>query len=66
MPANLLLHCGASAVDRDALISVPTPESTATWQPIPHVGLLETVEDVLKEQSGQLRPQRVSFVIVYN
>ena len=47
MSANLLLHCGASAVDRDTLACLPTPASTPTWQPIPHVGLLETVEGVL-------------------
>ena len=48
MPANLLLHCGASAVDRGVLANVPTPDPTDTWQPIPHIQLLETVEGALR------------------
>jgi len=47
MSANLLLHCGSSAVDRDVLNCVPTPDATDTWQPIPHIELLDTVEGVL-------------------
>jgi hypothetical protein len=48
---NLMLHCGASAVDRGVLETVPTPMATDTWQPIPHFGLLCQVETAL-ERSG--------------
>src|SRR5262249_49374431 len=46
--ANLVLHCGAHAVDRVIIGSTPTPEPTATWTPLPHMALIEQVERVLK------------------
>ncbi len=46
--ANLLLHCGAQAVDREITGATPTPELTATWTPLPHMALIEEVEGVLK------------------
>lgn len=45
---NLILHCGAQAVPRVEVARVTTPKATATWQPIPHVTLIETVEDALR------------------
>jgi hypothetical protein len=45
---NLVLHCGASAVKRVEVARVSTPRPTETWQPIPHVTLIETVEDALR------------------
>jgi Domain of unknown function (DUF932) len=45
--ANLLLHCGAHAVDRVIIGSTPTPEPTTTWTPLPHIALIEEVEQVL-------------------
>jgi hypothetical protein len=47
MNCNLILHCGARAVERSALGSVHTPEPTKTWQPIPHLRLVEQVEKAL-------------------
>jgi hypothetical protein len=44
MNCNLVLHCGARAVERTALASVDTPVATPTWQPIPHLRLVEQVE----------------------
>ena len=49
MNCNLLLHCGAHAVERAALAAVPTPEPTPTWQPVSHVDLLFRVEESLPE-----------------
>lgn len=46
---NLTLHCGAKAVDRADVVDCPTPESTDTWQPIPHLHLLEIVESMLTQ-----------------
>ena len=45
---NLMLHCGASAVDRVEVARVSTPRPTVTWTPIPHVTLIETVENALR------------------
>lgn len=47
MKCNLTLHCGARAVERPALGFIPTPEATASWQPIPHLQLVEQVERAL-------------------
>jgi len=44
--ANLLLHCGAHAVDRAIIGATPTPEPTVTWTPLPHMSLIEEVEQV--------------------
>ena len=48
---GLMLHCGGMAVDRGQLEVIPTPEATATWQPIPHGTLVSRVQDTL-ERSG--------------
>jgi hypothetical protein len=45
---NLILHCGASKVERADVDNVPTPDATDTWTPIPHTALIERVEDTLK------------------
>src|SRR4051812_14626552 len=49
--ANLMLHCGAAHVDREALPLVPTPERTRSWVPIPHSRLLTQVLGTL-QRSG--------------
>ena len=41
---NLILHCGAHAVDLDEVKTVNTPRGTATWTPIPHHQLIQTVK----------------------
>lgn len=45
--SNLLLHCGASRVEREQLAAVATPVSTTSWTPIGHFELLEQVEKSL-------------------
>jgi len=44
---NLILHCGAQAVSREELSVVHTPEPTATWVPVSHLNLVQTVEHAL-------------------
>ena len=44
---NLILHCGAEAVERDALKAVRTPAATSSWQPVPHLRLVQQVEHAL-------------------
>jgi hypothetical protein len=45
---NLILHCGASKVERAEVENVPTPDATDTWTPIPHMQLIQQIEDTLK------------------
>src|SRR5215831_7040700 len=45
---DLTLHCGAAKVERSEVETVPTPEPTDTWTPIPHLALIERVEETLK------------------
>lgn len=44
---NLVLHCGASHVERPAVEHAITPVATESWVPIPHHRLLELVESTL-------------------
>ena len=45
---NLLLHCGAHAVERVEIQRVFTPAPTETWTPIPHIQLVSHVEQTLR------------------
>lgn len=45
--ANLILHCGASKVEREVLPNVATPAHTDTWYPIPHIDFITQVETAL-------------------
>ena len=44
---NLVLHCGARHVEREAVERAATPVGSATWVPVPHHRLLEQVESTL-------------------
>jgi hypothetical protein len=44
---NLILHCGAHAVELDEVAKVKTPRATSTWTPIPHHQLISTVQRTL-------------------
>ena len=69
MKANLTLHCGAHAVEREALTLAPTPARTESWVPIPHLRLLTQVLgtlqrsglDVVSEAHGLSRDGRRYF-----
>jgi hypothetical protein len=50
MKSNLILHCGASKVERETLQAVPTPQATASWQPVSHFELLGQVERALSSR----------------
>ena len=51
---NLMLHCGAFRVDRTAVLATPTPAATPTWQPLPHMRLLDSVERTLHSAGHQV------------
>lgn len=44
---KLILHCGAHAVPLEQIAAVAMPEATQSWQPIPHIQLIRTVQDTL-------------------
>jgi hypothetical protein len=46
---NLLLHCGAHAVDRREVRHVQCPEPTDTWFPMDHLHVLDEVEIQIRE-----------------
>jgi len=54
---NLLLHCGSSAVTRGELAMTTTPQPTKSWQPIPHLKLLQVVEKALLERGFTVTEQ---------
>jgi hypothetical protein len=45
--AGLISHCGTSLVGRQELLSLPTPEATATHKPIPHATFVAAVIETL-------------------
>ena len=44
---QLCLHCGGHLATRDEVETTLTPSPTNTWQPIPHIELIERVEEAL-------------------
>jgi hypothetical protein len=44
---GLLSHCDSEKLTREALANIPAPESTATFQPIPHLALVNAVLETL-------------------
>lgn len=44
---KLLLHCGGHLATREEVKMTSTPSPTNTWQPIPHIDLIERVEEAL-------------------
>lgn len=47
---NLMLHCGAAAVDRQALGKAELPASTRSFQPINHDYFVDMVQDRLEDR----------------
>src|SRR5258706_14149137 len=58
---NLILHCGASAVELDQMASVKTPRATSSWQPIPHHQLIQTVQRTLATTNLTIESQAHSL-----
>jgi hypothetical protein len=46
---NLILHCGAAAIDRADLANVVLPEKTRTYCPVGHDTLLDLVEERMQD-----------------
>ena len=58
---NLILHCGASAVELKEVAKVKTPRATETWQPIPHHQLIQTVQRTLATTNLEIGTQAHSL-----
>ena len=56
--SHLVLHCGAREVSREDLLKVPTPAATATWFPVPHATVIQTVEQSLTAAGFEVRTAR--------
>lgn len=46
--ANLILHCGASAVGVEEVKGVTTPDGTRTWHPLPHMDVYDAFTEELE------------------
>src|SRR5258708_30992397 len=58
---QLLSHLDTDLVDRDQLRLVTVPEPTRTWRTIPHIDLVESLEQVL--QQNQMAIQGEQFAL---
>jgi hypothetical protein len=58
---NLCLHCGAEKASREDVEETMTPRATSTWQPIPHIDLIEKVEFALQTNHLQIADQAHSL-----
>ncbi len=56
MSANskLIVHCGGIRRTRQELATLHTPSATATWRPVPHAVLVDTLIDGLKAQGVEV------------
>lgn len=45
--SQLVAHCGSSKITREELKLIPTPEASATHQPIPHNQIVEALVESL-------------------
>ena len=48
---NLILHCGARAITRQALNEIKAPEPTKSWCPVPYGRLVSEVERSLAKSN---------------
>ena len=48
--AKLIAHKGAQLVTREDLKNYPAPEFTATWKPVSHLQLVETLSQVMADR----------------
>lgn len=45
-------------VDRDTLALVPTPKPTATWRPVPHIDVVNAVENTISNRGMSIESER--------
>src|SRR3990172_3524663 len=47
MQATLVAHCGTTKVSRDELRTIPVPDGTSTFKPIPHCEVVDALVEAL-------------------
>ena len=58
---TLVSHVDTDIVTRAQLLTVPTPETTATFRPVPHVELIDMLDTVLTRESIHIREERFAL-----
>ncbi len=58
---QLMSHVDTDLVTREQLAVIPAPVPTATWRPIPHIELVETLERVLRVNQIAIREERFAL-----
>src|SRR5712691_9787920 len=58
---TLVSHVDTDIVTRAQLLAVPTPESTATFRPIPHIELVDMLDRVLNQASIHIRKEQFAL-----
>ena len=59
--SDLMVHCGARIVTRDALDLVPVPEATSTWFPVSHGEVVTMVHAALAADGFAVRKQQYAL-----
>jgi Domain of unknown function (DUF932) len=59
--AQLLSHVDTDLVTRDQLALIPAPQPTATWHPIPHIQLIETLQQALWDNRIDIREEKFAL-----
>jgi hypothetical protein len=57
---TLIKHCGARAVTWGELNEIPTPPATATWFPLPHGQVLESVVQTLDKAGFRIESMQLA------
>src|SRR5882762_7059761 len=53
--ATLMSHVDTDVVTREQLGLIETPDATRSFKPVPHIELISTLEDVLRENQIAIR-----------
>ncbi len=59
--STLVAHCGAREVTREELCRIPAPPGTASWFPLAHSTVVETVEETL--HGGGFRIRQAKYAL---
>src|SRR5947207_907109 len=59
--SNLVLHCGAKAIDRGGLSLIEPPPPTATWFPVKHSLVLDLVARMLEDSGFRIKTERLGL-----
>jgi hypothetical protein len=60
-PGTLLSHVDSDFVTREQLALVKTPDATRSFKPVPHIELIATLEDVLRENQIAIRKEQFAL-----